>query len=268
MQVNLEFDNHLPTSHSFSQCLDTCPIKLEEEAEKAKRQKQSANEKKEIQKANEKTVKVKEQTKKERKTTKTKSNTDAKSMEGRMEQIKAQVHKETEKINEVCATKAKEIKTIIKSISEAEDDRCAKDLRRSRIDGELEDLHARLAHLVEEKQKMVTETLKNNKHIEKLHKKKMKLEKTIDVEMELYLENKKAKQVALEEMELKLATMEEEEEMLEEASSGNSRMVDFLQQAIKDKEKDLECPVCLETATSPIFSCPESHVICSECRPR
>ena len=189
-------------------------------------------------------------------------------MEDKMQQIKSQVHKETEKINETCSTKAMEIKTIIKSISEAEDDRCAKDMRRSRIDGELKDLQTRLAHLVDEKQKMVTETLKNNKHIEKLNKKKMKLEKTIDVEMELYLEDKKAKQAALEEMEFKLATMEEEVEVMEEASSSSSRMVDFLQQAIKDKERDLECPVCLETATSPIFSCPESHVICSECRPR
>ena len=37
---------------------------------------------------------------------------------------------------------------------------------------------------------------------------------------------------------------------------------------IEQKEKDLECPVCLVTATVPIYSCPESHLICSHCRPR
>jgi len=44
--------------------------------------------------------------------------------------------------------------------------------------------------------------------------------------------------------------------------------VDFIMQSIESKEKDLECPVCLETAIAPIFSCPESHVICSTCRPK
>jgi len=35
---------------------------------------------------------------------------------------------------------------------------------------------------------------------------------------------------------------------------------------IKEKMKDLECPVCLDEATAPIFSCKEMHVICSSCR--
>ena len=38
--------------------------------------------------------------------------------------------------------------------------------------------------------------------------------------------------------------------------------------SIKDKEADLECPVCLEIADSPIYSCQESHVICSTCMPK
>ena len=35
------------------------------------------------------------------------------------------------------------------------------------------------------------------------------------------------------------------------------------------KEKaDLECPVCLETADVPIYTCPKQHLICSVCRPK
>ena len=30
---------------------------------------------------------------------------------------------------------------------------------------------------------------------------------------------------------------------------------------------NLECPVCLETATVPIYMCSQSHLICSNCRP-
>ena len=42
----------------------------------------------------------------------------------------------------------------------------------------------------------------------------------------------------------------------------------FLDEIIKKKEEELECPVCLDTAKSPICSCPESHLICSVCLPK
>ena len=49
---------------------------------------------------------------------------------------------------------------------------------------------------------------------------------------------------------------------------GTNRMTDFLSKSIKEKEADLECPVCLETAEVPIFTCQEMHLICSHCRPQ
>ena len=39
-------------------------------------------------------------------------------------------------------------------------------------------------------------------------------------------------------------------------------------EAIKKKEADLECPVCLEVATEAIFSCERQHMVCARCRPR
>ena len=47
-----------------------------------------------------------------------------------------------------------------------------------------------------------------------------------------------------------------------------SRVTDFLVQSIKEKEADLECPVCFETASVPIFMCSEMHLICNRCRPK
>ena len=44
--------------------------------------------------------------------------------------------------------------------------------------------------------------------------------------------------------------------------------IKFLVKLIEKKETDLECPVCLETAAAPIFTCQEMHLICSSCRPR
>ena len=37
---------------------------------------------------------------------------------------------------------------------------------------------------------------------------------------------------------------------------------------ISAKEVELECPVCLETASAPIYMCLEQHLLCSSCRPK
>ena len=39
------------------------------------------------------------------------------------------------------------------------------------------------------------------------------------------------------------------------------RLVEFVMRSISEKEADLECPVCLETAEAPIFMCQEMHLI-------
>ena len=43
---------------------------------------------------------------------------------------------------------------------------------------------------------------------------------------------------------------------------------DYITKKIEAKEKDLECPVCFEVASTPIFKCLEDHLICSVCRPK
>ena len=48
----------------------------------------------------------------------------------------------------------------------------------------------------------------------------------------------------------------------------NKELLEFIDNQIKEKEKELECPVCLEVACSPIFMCSEQHLICSTCRPK
>ena len=67
----------------------------------------------------------------------------------------------------------------------------------------------------------------------------------------------------------------EAEEEEDSKSRENQKLVDFLtksieekEAAIREKESDLECPVCLETAGGEIFCCIEQHLVCSQCRPR
>jgi len=58
-------------------------------------------------------------------------------------------------------------------------------------------------------------------------------------------------------------------------SSTHSHQIDFraelislLDNQIREKLDALECPVCLSPASTPIYACPESHIICSNCLPR
>ena len=48
----------------------------------------------------------------------------------------------------------------------------------------------------------------------------------------------------------------------------NKELLEFIENQIIEKEKELECPVCLEIACSPIFMCSDQHLICSTCRPK
>jgi len=55
-------------------------------------------------------------------------------------------------------------------------------------------------------------------------------------------------------------------ETFEEVSLGKYETKKILQRLIREKVKDLECPVCLEEAAPPIFSCTEMHLVCFSCR--
>ena len=36
---------------------------------------------------------------------------------------------------------------------------------------------------------------------------------------------------------------------------------------LREIERELECPVCMEIARPPIYQCEEGHIICAKCKP-
>ena len=46
----------------------------------------------------------------------------------------------------------------------------------------------------------------------------------------------------------------------------NQDYLESINLKICSKEQELECPVCLETATAPILMCEDQHLICNKCR--
>merc|ERR1712013_243908 len=42
----------------------------------------------------------------------------------------------------------------------------------------------------------------------------------------------------------------------------------ILSELIASREEELECPVCTEVDSPPLFCCEDQHLICSQCRPK
>ena len=61
---------------------------------------------------------------------------------------------------------------------------------------------------------------------------------------------------------------DEVEDILDCWKNRDQPLFDFLREAIAKKEEDLRCPICLEASKTPIFSCPDFHIICGTCLPK
>ena len=60
---------------------------------------------------------------------------------------------------------------------------------------------------------------------------------------------------------LKQADSGDNEERIKEPK--NRSLLEFMERQILELEEELECPVCLEVATTaPIYKCPDDHLIC------
>jgi len=62
--------------------------------------------------------------------------------------------------------------------------------------------------------------------------------------------------------------IENEKNVLFKKKKVNEGLVDFISNTIEEKMKDVSCPVCFETAETPIYMCSMAHLICKNCLPR
>jgi len=80
-------------------------------------------------------------------------------------------------------------------------------------------------------------------------------------------ENNKLKQkIGL--LKRKMVHIENEKNDLFKKRKVNEDLVKFISNTIEEKMKDVSCPVCFETAETPIYMCSMSHLICKNCLPR
>ena len=237
-------------------CPKHCKMLCKEEMEKTQKEeiKQGEGQVKEIEPKSplpKKKRRAKEET--------TRRSSKVKELKAKLEGKRAQVQKEKEKIDEFTTEKSKEMGDLMMTLSEEEDAMDAKKRASYQIDQNISGSEMKLAQLLKQRHSLVSESGKTYKQIEKLNKKKERLEKTRDIEMEAYLEEKQSMKQEIESMYRRIEDLEENDSGCLEASaaSDTSWMIQFLEQVVADKEKDLECPVgqkLIEAGDSNYFS--------------
>jgi len=171
-----------------------------------------------------------------------------------MDALKAEAQKIMVEIEEFTSRSAKEMAGLVKEISRIEDVN-DKMVKRARcIDAEAETL-------AKEKEEIKLALIENDKRLERLSHKKKEMEEMMDSEMRKLME----RDAEVREI---LSRLSSSGPLKQENTPGDVKMVEFLKQAVKKKEDDITCPICLETAKPPIFMCPDSHIICSICAPK
>ena len=134
---------------------------------------------------------------------------------------------------------------------------------------------------------MLTGIRNKDEKLKKLLNKKHRLEKFIEEKVSKNREARDHLERALEEIKTKMEDLSKVESV-QQPESPNLKLIllESIESKIEAKEKELECPVCLEVASSslafsflvyrvclqvastPIFCCDEQHIICCKCRPK
>ena len=171
-----------------------------------------------------------------------------------MDALKAEARKIEEEMEEFSSRTAKEVASLVTSISNIEDESEKMKKRAKCINSEVETL-------IHEKEAIKASLAENDEKLKELLAKKNEMDEMVDIEM------KKFKDRETEVREI-LSRLSVSDPPWPSSTSADGEMIEFLNQSISEREEDLLCPVCLEVAQTPIFTCPDSHIICSACVPK
>ena len=115
-----------------------------------------------------------------------------------------------------------------------------------------------------QKDQLVTDIENKEVKLNKILEKKKRLENFIDEKVCEGKDTKNRLEREMEEIKAKIEALNKVEAQHPE----NLKLLDYINNQIEAKAKELECPVCLEVASVPIFRCEELHIICMDCRPK
>jgi len=187
-----------------------------------------------------------------------------------------QLVKHKEHVESIIGSKSTEMKNLILTVESYKKENKIKMQEINQADQELVDLEGRLAEVRKIKIDLKKGWQQNDRRILELNADIHKLEEFMDKELE------KA-QVEGSSIESRIQVLKKKLSEIDKVGNAPSKeitvpkpqpeettksWIDFIDKEIEEKERDLECPVCLEIAACPIYMCSESHLICSYCKPK
>jgi len=188
----------------------------------------------------------------------------AETMEAQIEEKEILIQQRRDFLEQIVEVHGKEMAKVITDIEAAEDEKNEKLKEKSAVEMQISDLkikHKRLEREVKEKDKTMINLARKKR------------------DLETYIENNVVstkKEIALLEEDIKsLKTYRPPQPSTEARNDGsiargqlNLQLIEFIESKIEAKEEELACPVCLEVASPPIFTCSDLHLICSDCKPK
>jgi len=183
-----------------------------------------------------------------------------------MEELQLEDQKLKDEFQRFSFKAAEEQSSLITALTDLEDGTIKMQKRISTIDEELKEI-------MREKERIKQFLLSNESMMEDVKKKKFELDRSVDEERVEFKQrcqdvNHRIEKILQKIRQPDTSSANQVTPPKENHQHGNDRIIDFLKSSIASKEKDLECPVCFETSTIPIFCCSETHLICSSCRPK
>jgi len=171
-----------------------------------------------------------------------------------------------------------EMENLIAIIEKTKKENDVKQCEVQEIDKELSDLEVKMFALKLRKTKVLEEKNKDVERVKQYEEEKYKLEVHIEKQLS-YKEKENVIKGEIQDLEKKLHEtrnsinyVTSEISVHDRASNKlvepNKEFLEFIDTQIYEKERELECPVCLEVAVAPILMCSEQHLICSGCRPK
>ena len=124
---------------------------------------------------------------------------------------------------------------------------------------------SKIAEIDEKRKQLMKKSNENYEKMDEINKKRKRLEECISKTV-------KDSDGVIAKLEVEVETLQAKLNSLSDPSPvpqrQNQQYLDSINLKISAKEEELECPVCLETSSAPIYMCLEQHLICSSCRPR
>ena len=122
-----------------------------------------------------------------------------------------------------------------------------------------------------ERAQIIRECEDQNEFVEHLTNKKRKFQEITPMSMKAFKEVIGTLDQELKDLKTKHIHYHEDKKQKQGELLGagpNLALLDYISKKIEVKEGELECPVCFEVTSAPIFMCSSEHLVCSACRTR